>query len=1240
MSFFYDLNKKLDSIRATPEVAHKQLNEQVSPLTQVLNERATGDYSAVKAAAGKDIGKPGKNFDKIAAGAAKRYGSEEAGKRVAGAVLNKLRHPKEGVEEAYNPNSVDAENRRGLEASQIANLKKKAAAGDESAKKRLQALKDKKERMGNDFNARMERESAGMDESALQAAFGIKKYGKPGMEKLQQLGREGASEKTKAAARKKFNQYDESQDMADERSDPAVQIINDYDEVVMEFDHLPGRLKDALRGSDFGAVQWLADLSKKHDDIDMSTIEKMIFRNGHVIEVQQYLDDLDEGNAFSKAVVDAKRDGIQPGEQIRVGGKQYKLREANATPQYVPDPVSKPVTKPVAKASAPVYGPGDMEGATAPPAKGKDGRYPIVTAGPHKGKRWSTATPGPTNPAMKEGGIPMTPKQKSFAKLAPPVDKITFADRIVGAKKEVDEMLGDVAAEAMKSALGKGKQPVRGMGEATKEIPGGRVHTAEPGGYGRKDDEDEEGKKVVAKTQRGRGRPKNNASVDTGEVMKPDFSAFSSPVKLKPFTGKITKHKMVGENDMDPEDQGEYDREGDMAKDTIKTVVRHAQALQKILGDNDNLPEWVQAKLAKIEGMMTAVDDYMQNQKSGDMETESVGSFSSGATNPSNPTPAEWAELKRKAAAGDARAQAYVKQGMKRLGSEKYEPGTGDQTGNVAARTGTNLSPSAAGAGRGGAMDEESTNKRDSRAERAGKKVAKDIEYDEKKKDGIHGKRRGSEDSRAEQAGKKVTKDIEYDEKKKKKKEVDETTSSGSVATSVAAPKAAKGMSYGKGIYDSLNRQLENMISESMNINMSMNNDEHGGPRQSLTVTATDEDAVALASMLRMAGMGSDNDRMPHMNNGVVQPEEIEVLDFDDGTDDMAAKLSMHGDHDSEVCSACGSSDCDCNNETMDEDLEDAEQSDAEQSGAGQPPKLPYDVTADGGVDVQKSGSDWVYKSKEPGGRVTVTIPADAANRMLPKLDVDEAYGDTDATDNEPDWPTDEEGTDDAMMYSGGMNGPKSTGQTTVPVIASQQDRQHAYEDAAALRRMMEMAGVDSKDKYEKLNEVGLNLFQPTSGVFGSGPDEYNDKANVNAMNAKYDAMIKKTQQEIEQLKANPTGPGSTSLIQTLEKQVKGLEAEKMHNFTGANADDAANALRKQAIANNELTPGQWLQKATQYFKGKITGQPQPGVEYDRFDTSKQAEKGWTTPTPYKPPVKESDGDTEFKRMLKIAGLR
>lgn len=58
---------------------------------------ATGDYSAKKGAAGKDLGKPGKNFDKIAKSAGEKYGSKESGEKVAGAVLKKLR-TKEGLE--------------------------------------------------------------------------------------------------------------------------------------------------------------------------------------------------------------------------------------------------------------------------------------------------------------------------------------------------------------------------------------------------------------------------------------------------------------------------------------------------------------------------------------------------------------------------------------------------------------------------------------------------------------------------------------------------------------------------------------------------------------------------------------------------------------------------------------------------------------------------------------------------------------------------------------------------------------------------------------------------------------------------------------------------------------------------------------------------------------------------------------------------------------------------------------
>jgi hypothetical protein len=52
---------------------------------------AKRSYSAKAARAGRDIGKPGKNFSKIAAKAGKEYGSKAAGERVAGAILGKLR---------------------------------------------------------------------------------------------------------------------------------------------------------------------------------------------------------------------------------------------------------------------------------------------------------------------------------------------------------------------------------------------------------------------------------------------------------------------------------------------------------------------------------------------------------------------------------------------------------------------------------------------------------------------------------------------------------------------------------------------------------------------------------------------------------------------------------------------------------------------------------------------------------------------------------------------------------------------------------------------------------------------------------------------------------------------------------------------------------------------------------------------------------------------------------------------
>jgi hypothetical protein len=87
------------------------------------------------------------------------------------------------------------------------------------------------------------------------------------------------------------------------------------------------------------------------------------------------------------------------------------------------------------------------------------------------------------------------------------------------------------------------------LSEATEKTKTGVRHTAEPGGYGRKDDEDEEGNRVKQDTApRGRGRPKKAAAA-SGENKKYDFSAFGvkhgKDVKLPAHDKKkTTKHSI------------------------------------------------------------------------------------------------------------------------------------------------------------------------------------------------------------------------------------------------------------------------------------------------------------------------------------------------------------------------------------------------------------------------------------------------------------------------------------------------------------------------------------------------------------------------------------------------------------------------------------------------------------------------------------------------------------------------
>jgi hypothetical protein len=86
---------------------------------------------------------------------------------------------------------------------------------------------------------------------------------------------------------------------------------------------------------------------------------------------------------------------------------------------------------------------------------------------------------------------------------------------------------------------------------------------------------------------------------------------------------------------------------------------------------------------------------------------------------------------------------------------------------------------------------------------------------------------------------------------------------------------------------------------------------------------------------------------------------------------------------------------------------------------------------------------------------------------------MDEAYGDNAVSQNAPDYPTDTEQAEDNFEYAGGLNKPKSTGQTTTPIIhTNDEERQHSYAEAEedAIKRMMEMAGVKESKKPDFLD--------------------------------------------------------------------------------------------------------------------------------------------------------------------------
>ena len=103
--------------------------------------------------------------------------------------------------------------------------------------------------------------------------------------------------------------------------------------------------------------------------------------------------------------------------------------------------------------------------------------------------------------------------------------------------------------------------------------------------------------------------------------------------RLKDKYSKAHKNEDHGpENPDAPVNYGEYDREGDMAKDDLRTIDDAAEELYSILRADDNLPEWVQSKITKAVDYIDTARDYMKAQKYEEGVTEGSESDAYGNT--------------------------------------------------------------------------------------------------------------------------------------------------------------------------------------------------------------------------------------------------------------------------------------------------------------------------------------------------------------------------------------------------------------------------------------------------------------------------------------------------------------------------------------------------------------------------------------------------------------------------------
>jgi hypothetical protein len=98
-----------------------------------------------------------------------------------------------------------------------------------------------------------------------------------------------------------------------------------------------------------------------------------------------------------------------------------------------------------------------------------------------------------------------------------------------------------------------------------------------------------------------------------GKVTKNDGKA----VHIKDTKGNTHKFKVqrgLPKQQNEAKDVSEYDYEGEMAVTQLKTIMRHAEALQAKMQPDTNLPEWVQSKITLAADYIQTASDYLHSE--------------------------------------------------------------------------------------------------------------------------------------------------------------------------------------------------------------------------------------------------------------------------------------------------------------------------------------------------------------------------------------------------------------------------------------------------------------------------------------------------------------------------------------------------------------------------------------------------------------------------------------------------